>query len=75
MHHTCKVVKVVIILVALTMGIIISLPHEQGLKIVISVSKFFDVMIPALAVGALIKYLVCGGKYDCHKDQDVCKKD
>lgn len=68
MHKVCKkVVATTVIIVALALAIVVSLWHQQGLTYIIFVSRFFDVMIPVLAVGALIKYLI-------HHDQDICKK-
>ena len=75
MHKTCKrVVATVVIIVALALAIVVSVMPEQ-LTHIIFVSRFFDVMIPVLAVGALIKYLMCGGCSCCgHQDPDHCKK-
>lgn len=47
----------IIVLIAVIMGILVNALHPEQLEYVIVISKFFDVMIPILAVGALIKYL------------------
>ncbi|EKE00584.1 MAG: hypothetical protein ACD_21C00324G0005 [uncultured bacterium] len=71
MHKMCKkVVATIVIIVALALAIVVSIWHQQGLAYIIFVSRFFDVMLPVLAVGALIKYLIHS---DCHHD-DHCKK-
>jgi len=71
MHKTCKrVVATTVIIIALALAIVVSIWHQQGLAYIIFVSRFFDVMLPVLAVGALIKYLICS---DCHSDHH-CKK-
>jgi hypothetical protein len=50
----------VFFLVALALGILVSIwPHERMHEIV-AITRFFEVMIPVLAVGALLKYLCCG---------------
>jgi hypothetical protein len=69
-----KIVSTVVIVIALALAIVVSLWHQQGLTYIMFVSRFFDVMLPVLAVGALIKYLVCGHCH-CHdKDQGPCAK-
>ena len=78
MHKVCrKVVATVVIIVALALAVVVSFWHQQqqSLAYIIYVSRFFDVMIPVLAVGALIKYLMCGCcNCGCHNDHDSCKK-
>jgi hypothetical protein len=69
-----RVTATVVIIVAFALAITVSVWHQQGLAYIIFVSRFFDVMLPVLAVGALIKYLICGGCGCCHSDQDSCKK-
>ena len=52
-----KVFVTLIVLFALVLAILgISLPKEH-IQSVIVVANFFDIMIPILAVGALINYL------------------
>lgn len=57
----------VIIAIALLLAIAVSVWHQKGLSYIVFVGRFFDIMIPVLGVGSLIKYLVWGG---CHKTCD-----
>lgn len=68
-----KITAVVVIVLALAMAVTVSVWPQQSLTFVVFVSRFFDVMLPILAVGALLKYLICGNCH-CHQDQ-ICKKD
>lgn len=75
-----RIAAAIFITVALALAITVSVWHQQGLALVVFVSRFFDVMLPVLAVGALIKYLVCGGgcssSGSCHQEgPSSCKKD
>jgi hypothetical protein len=76
MHKACKrVVSTVVIVVALVLAIVVSVLPQQSLTYIIFVSRFFDVMLPILAVGALIKYLICSDCCSCHDhERDSCKK-
>lgn len=47
------------VLIALVLAIFALFASQSMLVHVIYVTRFFDVMIPVLAVGALIKYLWC----------------
>lgn len=73
-----KVMATIFIGVALVLAIVVTvavkLPQPGPvLNHVMAITRFFDVMIPVLAVGALIKYILCCGQ--CSKnDQDVCGK-
>lgn len=65
-----RIIITVVIIVAVTLFAIMVM---HGDKMGSAYSKFialvigaFDVMIPVLAVGALIKYLVCGNRGGCH---------
>ncbi len=52
-----KIIAILSILIALVLAILaVALPAEDVTTIII-ISRFFEVMIPILAVGALIKYL------------------
>ena len=59
-----KIFTIVVILVALAIGILATVLPSERLHDVIMLVKFFDVMLPVLAVGALIKYLACCKKKD-----------
>lgn len=85
-----KILSVITILVALALAVAATIWHEQGLNYILFVSRFFDVILPVLAVGALLKYLFgchhhhnggcgcqCGDKCQCSccKDGSCCKED
>jgi len=78
-HHKSfvKVLIVIIILIALALAVSISVWGQSGLTYVVYVGRFFDIMIPVLAVGALIKYLLCGSGHCCchhmHMHGEDCK--
>jgi ABC-type dipeptide/oligopeptide/nickel transport system permease component len=57
-----KVLAVVVTIIAVILAVIVSFWHEKGLDYIIFISRFFDVMLPILAVGALLKYVFC----HCH---------
>ena len=52
-----KLLAVVVTIIAFMLAIVISFWYQPGVKFVIFVGRFFDVMLPVLGVGALIKYL------------------
>lgn len=54
-----KLFAVIVIIVALLMGILVSVLPQDRLADLFYVSRFIEVMIPILGVGALIKYLCC----------------
>jgi hypothetical protein len=68
-----KILISVIILIALALAIIVSLCHQQGLAYILFISRFFDVMLPVLGVGALLKYLLCSHRHCCCKSDDTCQ--
>lgn len=62
-----KMFASVFILTALILGVLVSIwPHERMHEIVY-ITRFFEVMIPVLGVGALLKYLCSGGSSCCYK--------
>jgi hypothetical protein len=69
-----KALNVVIAVIALVLAIIVSFWHSEGLDYIIFISRFFDVMLPILAVGALLKFLfshcTCCGNCSCGKKKD-----
>ena len=52
-----KVFMIVVIVIALLLAVLATVWPQDRLADVIVVSRFFDVMLPVLAVGALVKYL------------------
>lgn len=70
-----RITTVVVIILALAMAITVSVWPQQSLAFVVFVSRFFDVMLPILAVGALLKYLICSCGCHHHHHEDTCKKE
>lgn len=66
MIHT--IIAAVSIAVALILGFLAVFLPPENIHFVILISRFFEVMIPILAVGALIKYLC-----SCYKDVDIVR--
>lgn len=61
----CKVLSGLFVLVAIAMGILAcKLPTTQIAGLLLA-AKFFDVMLPILGVGALVKYLFSGCQCNC----------
>lgn len=52
-----KIWAVIIVIVALVVAILASVWPQERLSDIIYITRFFDVMLPILAAGALIKYL------------------
>lgn len=63
-----KALTIVTIVIALALAVAATVWHEQGLNYILFVSRFFDVLLPILAVGALLKYL-----FGCHHDHCHCE--
>ncbi len=65
----CKpILNFTIFTVAIVLGILVTVwPHERMTEILYA-TRFFEVMLPVLAVGALIKYLCSGSS-----DSGACK--
>ena len=68
-----KILAVVVTIIALVVAILVTFWHANALALIIGVSRFFDVMLPILAVGALLKYVFSG--CHCHHKDKCCKKD
>lgn len=62
----CKrVLNFTIFTVAIILAIMVTVwPHERMTEILYA-TRFFEVMLPVLAVGALIKYLCSGSGGEC----------
>lgn len=58
----------VIIVFALVIAILAVSLSQQSMRPIFVITTFFDVMIPILAVGALVKYLACCRHCNTHKD-------
>ena len=58
-----RIFVALVILVALLLGVLVLvLPRDQLVRLIIF-RDFFDVALPILAFGALIKYLCCSHKH------------
>lgn len=60
--------------ISLILAILVSFFHDNALNIAMFISRFFQVMLPILAVGALIKYIIVGGKCCCDENCSCNKK-
>lgn len=77
-----KILVIVFVLIALILAVLgVTLPPER-IDFVVGISKFFDIMLPVLAVGALLKFLCkgscgssCGTKCGTGCTCGCCKKD
>jgi hypothetical protein len=69
-----KIFTVAIVVVAILMALLAIFMPPEHIEYLIVISKFFDVMLPILAVGALLKYLCrcpsCANKCSCCKASD-----
>jgi hypothetical protein len=68
-----SVLAAVVIVIAIAVALVVSVWNKEGMTYIIFVSRFFDVMIPILGVGALIKYLLSGCHCPCCKHDDTQK--
>ncbi len=65
-----KIFAIIILILAILMAVLVSVLPQDQLANLFYVSRFFEVMIPILGVGALLKYLFCfhhcrhGQKYE-----------
>ncbi|MES2141949.1 MAG: hypothetical protein V4471_03560 [Pseudomonadota bacterium] len=65
----------VVIIIAVIMALAASVAKADYVDYIVMTSRFFDIMLPVLAVGALIKYLCCSGRgKGCHCSCDHCKQ-
>lgn len=61
-----KIFAIVMILVSLALAVVVSVWPQERMTDVILLTRFFEAMIPVLAIGALIKYLCsCGSCRNC----------
>jgi hypothetical protein len=59
---TGRVLAIVFIIIALIMALLVTFWPQQQMETIVKVTRFFDVMLPVLAVAALVKYICCGHK-------------
>lgn len=57
-----KLYAIIVLAIAVVIGIAVSTLPQEKLVSLYYVSRFVEVMIPILGVGALIKYLFCCNK-------------
>ncbi len=69
-----RIFPVVVIVVAVVMAIAASMAKPDYVDYIVVASRFFDIMLPILAVGALIKYLCCHRRKLCRCACDHCKQ-
>lgn len=63
----------VVIIIAVIMAIAANMVNPDYANYIVGFTRFFDIMLPVLAVGALIKYLCCHGNKSCHCSCEHCK--
>lgn len=68
-----KVYATIVFLIAIALCILVSQHSFDASMIVIPLSRFIEVLIPILGVGALIKYIACGG-HGSSNDDSSCNK-
>lgn len=67
-----KILTIIIIAIAVILAALASSLPPEKIDYVIAVSRFFDIMLPVLAVGALIKYLCCCSSLHKHTHCGQC---
>lgn len=60
-----KLYFIIVVLVAVILAALATFLPADQVDYVIAVSRFFDIMLPILAVGALLKYICKGSKGCC----------
>lgn len=60
-----KIFALVFIVIALLLAIFASILPQERLTSIIYITRFFDIMLPVLAVGALVKYLCMHKWHSC----------
>lgn len=56
-----KVYAGIFVIVAVLLAVLANVLPPDKIDYIITLSKIFDIMLPVLAVGALIKYIAVGG--------------
>ncbi len=65
-HMWCKICSIIIILIAVIIAILACSSYaDQMQNYLLIIAKFFDVILPILGVGALLKYLLKSGCCNC----------
>ena len=63
-----------VVFLAVIMATAASVSKPDYVDYIVLFSRFFDIMLPVLAVGALIKYLGCFKVRTCQCGCDHCKQ-
>jgi len=63
-----KLWAIIVVIFALVIAILAVSLSQSAMRPIFMITTFFDVMIPILAVGALVKYLACCKH--CHGDKE-----
>lgn len=63
---TSKIIAIVSIIIALIVSILGLTLSPENLQFIVKISRFFEMMIPFLVVGALFKYLLCSSSHHHH---------
>lgn len=69
-----RIFVILIVLISVIVGILaLTLPHDEIVKLIIF-RDFFDISLPILAFGALVKFLfTCPHSHHHHCDKGECK--
>lgn len=72
-----KIYGAIVLLIALILSFRVNSVSIEGVDQIMKIIKFFDIMIPVLAVGALIKYVFsasASAKCKCQSSDTGCGK-
>lgn len=70
-----KIYAAIVFVLALIIGYLVVQHQFDASGVLAGVSRLLEVFMPVLAIGALIKYIACGGKCSCCKNTDsTCNK-
>lgn len=70
----CKTFSTIVVVIGAIVGILVNVLPADYLPNIVFIPKFFEVFLPILGAGALIKYLFCGaGSCPCCSKGE-CKK-
>lgn len=69
-----KVYSTVVFVIAIVVCYLVAQRSFDASAIIIPLSRFIEVLIPILGIGALIKFIACGHQSCCSKDDTSCGK-
>ncbi len=71
----CRLIAIATVVIAVLMAILANFKAGNGInQVVMVIFSSFQIMIPVLAIGALLKYLFCDSKHS-HGDNCDCNDD